>query len=710
MSKIKAVKSLLKLLMVILIFMVAFNPKSEAMASSKSISLNKTSAMLKVGKTLKLTVSNAPSTVKWSTDNKKIATVQNGLVTAKSAGTANIKARSGSKTVTCKITVYQPAKKVVLKPDSEYIEVGDTFKVTAQITPEDATYKTLTWSVDNEYYWYPAIEQVSKNKFKAIGEGKATIIAYQKNTKKYYKLEVEVKDALGPFHIEANGQKVTSLTTFVGGHAIISGVMDNANKYWYDEEKEFKYSIKDTNIALVDDRGQITALAAGTTSVIVTAENGKSVSCKLVVTQEKKALAIDTFYADNIFSRVGLGNYGNWSNWSNADNTYIIKLNDQICLLNHISKDTSQSIEVYFYDQKLNYLKQKTMELPYTEWGGFYQGEDGYYYAAVGQTNEEQDDSKTVFSIIKMDSDFKEIGRCNITGAECSTRIPYDVGFARMTMDGTTLIVHTDRERYTSSDGLNHQSNITFVIDTTTMKQYYVGALFPYNHVSHSFNQFVKMDGKNLIYLDHGDAYPRSVVMQTHYNFSLYGWSDTYRSRPATNSLDLLDIVGATGNNYTGTKVNGFEIGTSHNIVAGVSIPHDTMTVDELVTSDVKNVYISLASKDGSESELVWLTDYQSGGGISAENLRMVKITEDKFALIYQIDKGKSDSTGLIIIDSNGKVLEKKEYDIFFSCYTQPIYYDNSILWIDSTYSSWDYWYEDTNKKIEQCQFTRIYL
>lgn len=151
-------------------------------------------------------------------------------------------------------------------------------------------------------------------------------------------------------------------------------------------------------------------------------------------------------------------------------------------------------------------------------------------------------------------------------------------------MDNDTLIVHTDRERYMYSDGLNHQSNITFIINTNTMSQIYVGELFPYNHVSHSFNQYVKLDGRNLMYVDHGDAYPRSIVHQTHYNFAPTGWSDNYRNRPTTNELDLIRIKGAIGDNFTGTKVNGFEIGSNYNIVSGVSIPHDTL-VDSVQSS-----------------------------------------------------------------------------------------------------------------------------
>ncbi len=319
----------------------------------------------------------------------------------------------------------------------------------------------------------------------------------------------------------------------------------------------------------MDDKGEITALTAGSTSVIVTAHNGKSVSCKLTVTKEKEAFTIETLYADNIIGRVGLGNYEDGAYWSKADNTYTILWKDQICIFNHIATSTNQSMQLYFYNHKFNYLSQKTVKLPYTEWGGFFQGEDGYYYVAVGQKNTEEDNKKTVFSILKLDTDFKEVGRCNITGGECSTITPYAVGFARMTMDGTTLIVHTDRERYTTKDGLNHQSNLTFMINTTTMKQAYVSVLFPYNIVSHSMNQFVKMDGGNLI------------------------------NKPSTNSLKFLEIDGTAEANYTGTKVNGFEIGANHNIVAGVSIPHDTNT-DEL---EIQNVFISITSKDGKEAD-----------------------------------------------------------------------------------------------------------
>lgn len=602
-----------------------------------------------------------------------------------------------------------PIQKVVLSADDQFIEIGDVFKVTPQITPNNATYKSFTWSVVNDS-WFDAVEKISGNKFRAIGEGSAIITAYQKDTKKKYELRVEVIN-IGTFHIEMKHKKVNKLTASTGGHLLIEGILDDTEKtklYYY--LKLFKYSIKDSNIATIDENGQITALKAGSTSVKVTAANGKSVSCTLTVTAERSKLALDTFYAKKILGTVGISCYGDDESYSNTDNTYIFELaNKQIGVFKRISTGNSQSLQLTLYDRDFNYLSQKDIKLPYTEWGGFHQGEDGNYYAAVGQKNKNEDNTKVVFSILKLNSDFVETGRCNITGGECNTIAPYAAGCARMTMSGTTLIVHTDRLRYKSSDdGKNHQSNISFFVDSATMQQSYVGSLFPYNHVSHSFNQFVKMDGNNLIYVDHGDAYPRAVVAQTHYNFSVFGMNKEYDVK--IQELNLLNITGKIGDNYTGTKVNGFETGTYSNIVAGVSIPHDSITEDTSNKYYAKNVYISLISKDGTKSELKWLTDYKSDSGLSANNLRMVKISDNEFALIYQLVNKDKKSTVLILIDSKGTVIKTKNYDVFFSCYTQPIYYNNSIVWIDSICYEEGTWFDNTDRDKEVCQFTRIYL
>lgn len=73
----------------------------------KQLKLNKTKAMIKVGKTLKLKVKNTAKKVLWYSSKKRIALVnKKGKVIAKKHGTVIIKAKiKGSKALKCKVIV-----------------------------------------------------------------------------------------------------------------------------------------------------------------------------------------------------------------------------------------------------------------------------------------------------------------------------------------------------------------------------------------------------------------------------------------------------------------------------------------------------------------------------------------------------------------------------------------------------------------------------
>ena len=55
--------------------------------------------------TVKATVAPVGTAVTWESDQPTYATVENGVVTGKAAGTANITAKAGSQTATCAVTV-----------------------------------------------------------------------------------------------------------------------------------------------------------------------------------------------------------------------------------------------------------------------------------------------------------------------------------------------------------------------------------------------------------------------------------------------------------------------------------------------------------------------------------------------------------------------------------------------------------------------------
>ena len=143
------------------------------LASSKSIA---------IGKSVKLTAKKAKSesynTVKWTTSNKNVATVdQKGTVKAVTAGAVTITAKlsvSGKK-ATCKVTCYAPATSITLSTDAITLKVFEEYKVTATLNP--ASSEKITWSTSDE----DVAEVSSDGTITAYEEGTATITAKTPN-------------------------------------------------------------------------------------------------------------------------------------------------------------------------------------------------------------------------------------------------------------------------------------------------------------------------------------------------------------------------------------------------------------------------------------------------------------------------------------------------------------------------------------------------
>lgn len=119
----------------------------------QKITLNKSSMSVKAGTTARLSVSYTPSnttdskTAVWSSSNTSVATVKNGTVTAKRAGSATITAKVGRRTATCKVTVKSASSgssTVLRNTDS------GTFKNVSKAYTVLNSFRTTK---SNQWYW-----------------------------------------------------------------------------------------------------------------------------------------------------------------------------------------------------------------------------------------------------------------------------------------------------------------------------------------------------------------------------------------------------------------------------------------------------------------------------------------------------------------------------------------------------------------------------
>ena len=96
-------------------------------------------------------------TVTWTSDNNEVATDKDGGITGVKAGEATITASAGGKNATVKVTVKVAATSggetttiavTEVKITSTVTEVtaGETITLTAEVSPADATDKTVTWT------------------------------------------------------------------------------------------------------------------------------------------------------------------------------------------------------------------------------------------------------------------------------------------------------------------------------------------------------------------------------------------------------------------------------------------------------------------------------------------------------------------------------------------------------------------------------------
>ena len=354
------------------------------------------------------------------------------------------------------------------------------------------------------------------------------------------------------------------------------------------------------------------------------------------------AMAVSTAVSAGSFSAFAVAQCVAYSGSNVNDQDYVqwsdtVKSYLTVCDNGNYMRVQSGAIEgkllVEYYSSDFEPLSTKLIDNELPIFGAFYDSGNNYYVLS-GQENPKQNDSLEVFRITKYDKNWNKIKSCGLYGA--NTTVPFDAGSARMTHSGDHLLVRTCHEMYKSSDGNNHQSNVTIEVDmpSMTITDSYTGIMnVDYGYVSHSFNQFIKTDGNHIVALDHGDAHPRSAVL-VKYNsdFTTGKFFPSYFDK--VSNIDVVTYPEYTAGhyNYTGAAIGGFDVSSSSYIVA-----QSTVDLDYINTSETRNVYVSAVSKDLSTNKLNKITSYAEGTA-SASAPQLVKINNNSFLLLWSRD------------------------------------------------------------------------
>ena len=177
---VKAILARLLVMAMILSSAITVAPNtSVSAATKKQPEISKKVSSILIGKTYNLNIKNkvAGSTYKWTSSDKKVATVDNrGVVTGMKQGTVTIKCKITAPKATYqlsdKVTIRQPAKSVKINNKIATVNVGQTYDLNRTISPKTSLDIT-TWTSDDS----DIVKMGKKGKFTALKEGTATITA-----------------------------------------------------------------------------------------------------------------------------------------------------------------------------------------------------------------------------------------------------------------------------------------------------------------------------------------------------------------------------------------------------------------------------------------------------------------------------------------------------------------------------------------------------
>ena len=259
----------------------------------------------------------------WTSSDESIATVdENGNVKAIKEGivTITVKTADGKYIASCTVKVSKETVKVegVTISGSKEVNVGGTIKLTAKVTPDNATNKDVSWSSSN-----PSVARVDQNgNVTGLKAGKVTITvttadgghkatyditvnATSNNTNSSSSNKSSSSQPQKPTTVHVTNVSISGASQVKVGQSIqLTANVSPSNA----TNKSVSWSSSNSGVATVDSNGRVTGKSDGTVTITVTTADGGhkathtvTVSSTYVITFTKIQKTTGTFqYTINV--------------------------------------------------------------------------------------------------------------------------------------------------------------------------------------------------------------------------------------------------------------------------------------------------------------------------------------------------------------------------------------------------------------------------
>lgn len=278
----KRIKKLIGILLFVLTFGLASTITIPQIGTcvdvqAATVSLNKRSTSVYIGKTTQLKVKNYTGKIRWSSSNTSIATVSStGKVKGKKAGTVTISARAGKKTLKCKVSVRSVIR---VSPKEIYLDGTDDATITVTLKHRCGLRYSITspyvvsCSWDKQWYENNTVAYLYITG-ERTGTTYVTITNTFNNEKVRIKVVVDTTVKVEGVNISSNSESL-----YVGDSVKLSADVYPSNA----TDRGITWYSDNTSVAKVSDYGRVEAVSSGQATITAKSNNGHTASCIITV-------------------------------------------------------------------------------------------------------------------------------------------------------------------------------------------------------------------------------------------------------------------------------------------------------------------------------------------------------------------------------------------------------------------------------------------
>jgi len=345
----------------------------------------------------------------------------------------------------------------------------------------------------------------------------------------------------------------------------------------------------------------------------------------------------------------------------------------------HVAVDNGENnrLTINKYNQELKLQSSISLQRELDKYGGFTLDKQGNIYVLWGQYVKENEKDKVSVIIVKYSNTGTILGKVSYKAGEQSgqgTIRPFENGNSSLKYEDGLLVAFFGRTMFKSDDGLNHQSSTALYADAETMKE----VTLPIPYSSHSFDQKMVFDGKQLLFVDRGDVYDR-------------GFSIEKIDRELKRHNRLVPFyfkMGSAIYQYTFSELGGIAVASDGYVLVGSAEKTMTAASASGKHNESRNLFLQLIAKNFEETEkpiisqgenarfqvdvygrsyqaenegVVWLTNYKNQKTDNVAHPKVAYMGNNELVLMWEniAIYGGYKSTSYMVVTSKGEIVQK---------------------------------------------------